>query len=129
MNTAMKIEDYLHLYIGCNAETSHGIRKLIGVEDDIAYTTGGMGFYFISEGIKPILRRLSDMTPEEAAECWKLTDTDREIEGWQVVDYFRREENFYEPKTFLYLLAKHFDLFGLIDAGLAIDKATLTDKP
>lgn len=29
------------------------------------------------------------------------------------------------PKVFLYLLSKHFDLFRLIESGLAIDKSTL----
>lgn len=29
------------------------------------------------------------------------------------------------PKAYHYLLSKHFDLFGLIDAGLAIDAKTL----
>lgn len=29
------------------------------------------------------------------------------------------------PKAYKYLLSKHFDLFGLIDAGLAIDKTKL----
>jgi len=29
------------------------------------------------------------------------------------------------PDTLLFLLSKHFDLFGLIEAGLAIDKTTL----
>ncbi len=32
------------------------------------------------------------------------------------------------PTVFLYLLSKQFDLFGLIDAGEAIDAATLTNK-
>lgn len=38
----------------------------------------------------------------------------------------------YLPKTnevFRYLLSKHFDLFGLIEAGLAIDSTTLNPTP
>jgi hypothetical protein len=34
----------------------------------------------------------------------------------------------YSPETFLWLLSKHFDLFGLIEAGLAIDKTKLTHE-
>lgn len=44
------------------------------------------------------------------------------------VDY-EKSGVFYLPETieiFRYLLSKHFDLFGLIDAGLAIDKTTLS---
>jgi len=29
------------------------------------------------------------------------------------------------PKIYTYLLSKHFDLFGLVEAGLAIDKTTI----
>lgn len=32
------------------------------------------------------------------------------------------------PKSFHYLLSKHFDLFGLIEAGLAIDKTKISNN-
>lgn len=132
-----ELKDYLHLYLGCEVmcfwqSTNPAIKpeqkKLIAQKSETPFEISLPTA--LSVNVKPILRTLSDMREEEAVECWELTDTDRdkEIEGWQVVDYFRREENFYEPKTFLYLLSKHFDLFGLIKSGLAIDKNTLKDK-
>jgi hypothetical protein len=33
-----------------------------------------------------------------------------------------------KASVFAYLISKHFDLFGLIEAGLAIDKTTLKEK-
>jgi hypothetical protein len=39
------------------------------------------------------------------------------------LDYF-----YNAPKAYLLLLSKHFDLFGLIEAGLAIDATTVNSK-
>ena len=114
------LKDYLHLYLGCNVfidSPNAAFNKDILDCDLLERLYNDLPI----ELYKLIIRPLSSMTTEEAAECWKLTNTDREVEGWQVVDYFRREENFYEPKTFHYLLSKHFDLFGLIDNGIAIE--------
>ena len=61
---------------------------------------------------KLILRPLSDMTEEEKNE-YLLIGTDSST---------RFEHN---ARRTQYLLSKGFDLFGLIDAGLAIDKTKL----
>lgn len=137
----MNIKDYLHLYLGCQVigtynDASGSKGYLTGV------TNGGYDCeiqFILEDGInveeepqynevkdvKPILRPLSDMTEDEVefigielkagtmnAEfirtskyCWTLVHT--------------------EPEVFRFLLSNHFDLFGLIDAGLAIDKTTL----
>jgi hypothetical protein len=58
-----------------------------------------------------ILRPLSDMTDEERAEAFTIKGKNAFVE--------------FEAETTKFLLSKHFDLFGLIEAGLAIDKTTL----
>jgi len=67
---------------------------------------------------KPILRPLSDLTKEELIE-----------QGfWHHIDFLTHEkQNPIEAPYFMveYLLSKHFDVFGLIEAGLAIDINTL----
>jgi len=59
--------------------------------------------------IKPVLRRLTSMTEDERFAC--LSFFDGEPDTWVA-----------SAKRTAYLLSKHFDLFGLIYAGLAIDK-------
>jgi len=82
-------------------------------------------------GCKPILRPLSDMTEEEINECWKLLEWSEMIKNNR---RYKLNEEFHDSdegrecgwfsflKILPYLLSKHFDLFGLIESGLAIDK-------
>lgn len=126
-----KIEDYLHLYLGCDVTIGNWFPKdyskkvLESVEP--SRKVAAIGFYYYNGetcttstrwelpivDIKPILRQLSDMTEEEANKSDALGSD--EINGQLVLS----------PEAILYLLSKHFDLFGLIESGLAIDKSTL----
>lgn len=64
---------------------------------------------------KLVLRKLSDMTEEERAQKDRLKNMeDNYTSAWEPL--MNRAE------SIKYLLSKHFDLFGLIPAGLAIDK-------
>lgn len=88
---------------------------------------------------KPILRPLSDMTEEEARELYRIFTgefwedafwSDSPVlpclENWVDIDaegycsYMRIATG--KPYAWRYLLSRHFDLFGWIPAGLAIDK-------
>lgn len=91
--------------------------------------------------IKPILRPLSDMTEEEAIEVTKPVvvygdlPNVRKYETWvnpfgKIVvswgnglreKYVPQDEKCFTTEQFAFLLKKWFDLFELIDAGLAID--------
>jgi hypothetical protein len=99
--------------------------------------------------LKPILRPLSDMTEEEAKHFFGLSDNAEVyckvnhgnhtefMYKWQDSEaiYDTRDGKSYSsialthdrhllPTSsdgFLFLLSKYFDLFGLIDAGLALD--------
>lgn len=99
----LDIKDYLHLYLGC--EAMHGKQKVVVcglninsycIQNIINVDT------FRIEDIKPILRPLSDMTDKESKHHANILKGDTE--------------------SIRYLLSKGFDLFGLIQAGLAIDK-------
>lgn len=123
----MEIKDYLHLYIGCEClieagEFPESKLPVCGVAGRKAI----MGEHSLRlvelKDVKPILRPLSDMTEEERVEYDRL----------QVVCY--SVNLFYDQvKTDAtltnFLLSKHFDLFDLIPAGLAIDKTKLNVVP
>jgi hypothetical protein len=127
------IKDYLHLYLGCECRPLDntkqgwlmGIRIMQGVENaflqyDLNSTENLIPFKL--NELKPILRPLSDMSDEENLEfggLWAFAET-------YIPDIEDTHDPYeIEPEAFRFLLSEHFDLFGLIEAGLAIDKTTL----
>lgn len=121
-----RIENYLHYYLGCDVMVPDEKEacKLVAVNDQSGYIDSGCD-YPLAE-IKPLLRPLFEITEEEAAMAFKSASPRGKVEGRQVIKYYSNV-SFLEPPEFHYLLSRGFDLFGLIDAGLAIDK-TLTNK-
>lgn len=126
------IKDYLHLYLGCKVllpDGSKDILDYVEIDQDIFWYSKGTDHDDkpvspCIEDIKLILRPLSDMTEEELQECGNMIydfSDDPELNNHQWKDF----EIGSAPEQFHWLLSKHFDLFGLIDAGLAIDKTTL----
>ncbi len=110
----------LALYLGCDVMTPQGIGRLYRVEDcPVCGVTfdGRVENYFVDfdlEQVKPILRPLSDMTEDETNEVQYQVD--------QIgIGYFPIDH----AKLTLFLLSSHFDLFGWINAGLAIDKTKI----
>lgn len=100
------IKDYLHLYLGCqvliDGET---LVTLVGFSHTYDIELYVNNQWLHHRFCKLLLRPLSDMTDEEMDEVW------------------------YGPsERTRYLLSKGFDLFGLIEAGLAIDATTLKQK-
>jgi hypothetical protein len=97
----------------------------------------------IPGGIKLVLRPLIDMTKDEAIELVRPTVYHKDyinvrvnrnkyndlVVYWGVgkgIEKFNATgEKFFCMEQFQYLLSNGFDVFGLIDAGLAIDKTTL----
>jgi hypothetical protein len=172
-----KIEDYLHLYLGCLVITTIGEGQLVSITHDEAIyckvVYGVMGPDFddnhLVEDTKPILRPLSDITDNEIDELasvllgkethcyskWRSKEGDYILAEWkkekphapldEKYEYMTMgmsiNENFVihhkwdyhnsggvgttnEPlhnhnEITRYLLSKHFDIFGLIDSGLA----------
>ncbi len=71
--------------------------------------------YHVNKGFKPILRPLSDLELDE----FKNKIFNRE---YIVCEGCDADLGYYE---WCYLFERHFDVFGLIEKGLAIDKNTL----
>lgn len=89
--------------------------------------------------ITPILRPLSDMTETEARAVWEKCYGDDFGDGEcllhliATVDADERNDSEFDvllgyPDGWRYLLSRHFDLFGWIAAGLAIDKTKIETK-
>ncbi len=137
----MEIKDYLHLYLGCEAimTTDHWFIaegelrvKITGVA---VFNPGGAYVFYSRDSakgnermqyFKPILRRLSSMTEEEKmwiASIWNAP--------WPTAEYnpvIPVQPEGYAPSIFgcaeitRDLCKRGYDLFGLIDAGLAIEQ-------
>lgn len=137
-----KIEDYLHLYIGCQGKISDGIATINNV--DIT----GVTIDQVNRGsftCNPILRPLSDMTEEEKMQLIRICHPEKEYPIIKYIDLDKEVLNFssktqrmkyyrifacgfygtWHPEEMKYLLKQGFDLFGLIESGLAIDKTKL----
>jgi hypothetical protein len=113
----MKLQDYIHYYIGCPCIFYTADDDPAGYHTTIDYDTIKNWLANQEEtDLKPLLRRLEDMTEEERTEI------------------FGKDVHWYNPfdandacdiQQWHKLLQKGFDLFGLIDAGLAIDAKTI----
>ncbi len=166
----MKIENYLHLYMGCD---------VLGVYSDQSKRRGHLsdvingGFecgvqFFLEDGthleesptwndakdVKLILRPLSDMSQDEMKEAYFLVfnkkfignnithrDIGKKEERWVLwsgverlfiyrdgdvgADSDLQHYHVHAPTVVKWQLSKNFDVFGLIKAGLAVDKTTL----
>lgn len=122
----------LAMYLGCRAQNDGGKSGIIvGVYESVDFMgqiqvllrmdDGGACRYGIQQ-VKPILRRLEDMTEEEAiiGECY---DQWMDLQSSGVtVDWTMKP---HRPGKLLWLLSKSFDLFGLIDNNEAIDQKSL----
>lgn len=135
-----KLNDYLHLYLGCPIFKTGTKLVSVNLEDEEYTILEDDGFNdrvlsMTNTNPKLILRPLSDMTDSELIDFTKLFGDGREFsdedrkEALQIINKkgigaisFNDEssENVFEMVR--WFLSKHFDIFGLIDAGLAIEK-------
>lgn len=116
--TTKNIKDYLHLYYGCEVARydSEGVRYKVAVNKAWlieAFEKGGKNFYTY----KLLLRPLSDMTEGEKDEYYKHRGF-----GWI---YNLEKQMSKDAAGTRFLLSKSFDIFGLIESGLAIDKTKI----
>jgi len=111
-----------------------GIANLQGLycDDDIATFSDCMDYYFGQDNdveIKPILRPLSDLTKEINHDKQVFRPIDTLDMTFLDFEYFHSNEGLDLSKvTYLdaiRLLSWHFDIFGLISEGLAIDLNTV----
>lgn len=137
------LKDYLPYYIGCRClntwftpdhekYNAGWILKAYELDCPRPYLLDNNMFHTFTDSIKPILRKLSDITHEEKIELYNIhgAPVPDLSEGWRISSVNKWIENGEkEPWTvyqFHYLLKQGFDLFGLLDAGLAQDEKTLT---
>ncbi len=81
--------------------------------------------------IKPILRPLSDLTKEEAWECWRLCEGNPYLKYAPIQELI--SDNMHTEEFSIkewaiavkYLISKHFDVFDWIEKSLAIDKTKI----
>jgi hypothetical protein len=123
-NKVAKSINYLHLYLGCDCYDHFNACKIVLTPKAYA---GYMEHWTNPEDgqIKPILRPLSDMTEEEIEWLDEHDDfydknLSDETEPFVIIEW--------QAERIKYLISKHFDVFGLIEAGLAIDKTKLNNQ-
>jgi hypothetical protein len=117
--------DFLHLYIGQECVANDLWQsKLVGIYPSevepgkmIAVMQPENQEFYI-EQVKPILRTLNWMTDEEKIEA-KFSNGEYYL--GRLVHYQGWNNGKYSPEQTAYLLSKGFDIFNLIDRGLAID--------
>ena len=124
-----KIKDYLHLYIPCRCIRTDTNQEmlLVGIDnhgenwhpDDKCVKFEGALWKWsdVERLIKPVLRPLSNIQPDEDKECNNIMfgDYAEKFKGKNIIHY--------EGEKIKYLLKKGFDVFGLIDANLAVSFA------
>lgn len=140
-----KLDTDYHIGRVCEitSRSNHGDWIVVVFEDVITTTTSGTfeqqssnmhHFFFGEDHIIPLFRPLSDITKNEVANLMGVKDV--VIDGDWCPPFFQiawydskdeyRSDHLYihqmHPDQVFYLLSKHFDLFGLIDAGLALAK-------
>lgn len=130
----MDIKDYIHLYLGCEVNITIYDKVHLGILSGL-----NSDYFFIKvrgdraetphrdySKLKLILRPLSDMTEGDKIEMYDSLFDDQihypNMSDAYKSNFVRIKMANFEPVVFVWLLSKHFDLFGLIDAGLAIDK-------
>jgi len=128
-----ELKDYLHLYLGCDL-VSVATGKVVGRMEGIVagnahFRVSGIWYSGPITNYKLALRHLSDMTEEEkrmvgfeAYQVLRKDDFGSNVIPSKVVGFM------WAAKQTSYLLSKHFDLFGLIEAGLAIDKTKIKNN-
>lgn len=150
-----EVENYPYKkYEGIETQPKRMIGLLVGVIGEYAHIQNkdvfGKDWDIIKEPIadvKPLLRPLSSMTEEEAIELVKLSEWESYGDHPHIRNYKTYKNNFdhlvvswgeglreknipenkkvFAPNEFQFLLSKHFDLFNLIESGLAIDKTKI----
>jgi hypothetical protein len=149
-----KIIDYLHYHIGCAMmlEKSGRVATLQGVEirngGDLwindGHGEGDTWKYYEYFPFKPLLRSIKLITKEEAIELTRsvvkygnFNEVTTYLNLWSEIvvtwglttreKYIPAKEKRLFPEQIQYLLSRNVDVFGLIEAGLALDERIIKD--
>lgn len=112
-----ELKDCLPFYLGCQCRVWNNVINDFGAWRKMTCSDLNL---FLNHNAKCeiALRPLNDMTEEEKKEIFYDEDDETVIKA-------TIENVIFSPDEFKFLLSKHFDLFGLIEAGLAVDKTTM----
>ncbi len=122
----MKLEDVIHLYLGCQMweEYNNKAGKFVAImHSGEVVVLHNVTWTFQLKEVKPILRPLSDMTHEELQECGNMIydfSDDPELNNHKWEDF----ASMLYSEQFVWLLKRGFDLFELIPSGQAISEST-----
>jgi hypothetical protein len=138
----LNFKDYAGCYIGCkcfNTWFPEGDKPrnynwvLAGfrVDNEKHYLLENDSHFTWTDSIKPILRKVEDITDEEClmvhkiSPFWAEGTSEKYIRDRLYLISQRIMHLHLTPQVFHYLLQQWFDLFGLVDAGLALDSKTI----
>ncbi len=122
----MKIEDYLHLYFGQKFQYLWN-----GEKSEVTLTYSFLEPEYLKHATEKrlILRPLSDMTKMEQKEYANMAGPASKgenllpvIPAGRLINHF---VNKHDPFIIKWFLSKGFDVFGLLESGLAIDAKTI----
>lgn len=118
-----QLKDYIHLYFGglCKIVWTEEGSELTGLEDALYRIDGTIidNSNFIESG-ELILRPLSSITEDERFEVFKLLFGDDAYSAIRLG--FALKTDSLGADAVRYLISKHFDIFELIDSGIAISE-------
>lgn len=129
----------LAFFLGAKCQITDGFdREFFRV---IQYVTPSNNLVFVNEVeswfaymVKPILRHISSLTEGEAQILWRLVYESEtfysETTYPSALSWWNEGKDKWMSLTFIWrrLLKWHIDIFGWIDAGLALDAATVDQR-
>jgi hypothetical protein len=108
------------------------ITTMKALDSDVEMVDWGWGCALEFHELKPILRPLSDLTKEIEHNGEKFVPTkEYHYLRFEEISTFKGGENhliFMQVREYQILLELHFDVFGLIEKGLAIDIKEATNE-
>lgn len=145
-----ELKDYLHLYLGANYiikykyKTHYTRKALPRLTNGSYYNVVSLLRFPQYYDVKLVLRPLGDMTQEYANELWEHLELNGDFmkgNGYRRKGYILKAflDNYFEDiddvwdfdlfnRASMKLRKDGFDCDGLIEAGLAIDKTTISNE-
>ena len=121
------LKDYAHFYIGQDIDTGTGRVTLVGVHIDkinetsrMVVLNGNVTHTMDFDNCNLILRPLESITDEEAHGLPNQYISAKDFHIW-----YNHYNGHLKPAEVLALLNMGFDLFGLIEAGIALNKTKI----
>jgi hypothetical protein len=115
----LELKDVIHHHLGCIIQTPEGFGRFLAMyaecSEPVVCADTVKSDWEVHD-VKPVLRRMDTISQAHYADV-------AEIESATTSRWFRA------GKITAYLAQYHYDVFGLIERGLAVDVATLEVNP